>query len=1407
MIILSGNRVITFFIKRCHLSVLSNISYFIFIFFIASSNLISQNLKRKTFEHLTPDQGMSQYIVLCMIQDRTGYLWFGTFRSVDRYDGNGFTSYKPIPGNPNSIRSGSVQALCEDKNGNIWIGTSLGLDKLDPSTGNFTHYLIQPVSEGVDLANYILSICEDEDGMLWVGTADGLNKFDKTSGKFTTFKHDKTDTASISDNYVHALLISKDGSLWVGTGNGLNKLDRKTGNFSHYWQDPKKQNGSVRIEWYNTMEYSNLYQINFIYEDNSGMLWLCTNGEGLIEFNPEDGSYKTYKHNPNNPQSLSSNDIKGISQDQDGIYWIATKFNGLNTFNKQANTFTHYYEDVFDPGSLSVNMVSAINCERSGTIWIASFNGVNKIDRKSYLFKQYNSVEGSWDKSISTFVTGIVKRFDDKLWIEERYGNMLLFDPEADTFTWQFNKNQTGETYLAEDDLGNIWIASRSGGIFVKDRNGNKTRIKYESGEEFNQQINCIYASPSKDTAWVGTLQGGIYSVYKPTNTISLIKSFNTTIKCVYKDSYGLIWAGTKDDGVIQYNESLNKITSFKSDVNDHSSISGNFISTIYEDKNRDVWFGTNIGLNKFIRSSNSFIHYAEEEGLPDNTIYDIKGDAQGNLWFPTNKGISKINSQTGQIKNYDLTYGFTSNRFYFTGAQTNNGEIYFGGPGGVTRFHPDSIKDNRYIPPIVITSFRIFDQPVFFGNSVQLAYDKNFLSFEFAALSYLSPERNQYAYKMEGVDKDWVYSGTRHFASYPNLAPGEYIFRVKGSNNDGVWNEEGTSLSIIISPPWWRSNWAYFGYVLIILIGLYWIRRYEMNRIKLKNKIKLDEAVLKEREETDKMKSRFFANISHEFRTPLTLILGPAEKINSETSNDVIKDSGIIKRNAKRLLQLVNQLLDLSKLEAGKLQLQASRGNIVLFVKGLTMSFESLAERKDIKLKVTAEKNDIELYFDRDKMAKILANLLSNAFKFTGEGGEITVALTPVPSPQRRGVTGLSAEALAKAEGQGDGKVEISIRDTGIGISEDELPKLFDRFYQVDSSQTREHEGTGIGLALTKELIELHHGKINVTSKVGAGSEFIVELPVGRDHLRNDEIVDDVEIKETVILNDLPVGESGAKNLIEVVPENLTTVSSTNTSHNYSESEDKTIILIVEDNAEVREYIKESLGSSFTIEMASNGEQGVNKAAEIIPDLIISDIMMPKMDGNELTRRIKNDERTSHIPVILLTAKSEHESKLEGLETGADDYLTKPFDTKELLVRIKNLITIRRKLQEKFSGGKIISRQIEKKLSKLDEKFLSKVFEVAETHLSEEEFSIEEFGIEVGMGRVQLHRKLKALTGKSPSLYLRSVRLAKAKKMIEEKAGNISEIAYSMGFSSPAYFSSCFKEEFGYSPSEISTK
>ena len=640
----------------------------------------------------------------------------------------------------------------------------------------------------------------------------------------------------------------------------------------------------------------------------------------------------------------------------------------------------------------------------------------------------------------------------------------------------------------------------------------------------------------------------------------------------------------------------------------------------------------------------------------------------------------------------------------------------------------------------------------------------------------------------MEGIDRDWVYSGNKHDAAYTNLSPGEYTFKVKGSNNDGIWNETGTSISIIISPPWWKTNWAYISYGLIFLFSLYGLRRYELNRVELKDKIKMDATLFKEKEEADKMKSRFFANISHEFRTPLTLILGPAEKIISKVTDvDIIKDAGIIKRNSKRLLQLVNQLLDLSKLEAGKLKLEASNNNIVSFVKGIALSFESLSEEKDITLMILSEKEFIELYFDKEKMIKILSNILSNAFKFTPQDGKITVSITESSSSRASTPREVS-----------NGFVKIKIKDTGIGIPKEEIPKLFDRFYQVDSSFTKEYEGTGIGLALTKELAELHHGNISVESELGQWTEFTISLPLGKGHLKGDEVsTKDKQDEPEMLIEEKKYLFS--KNINEDLIEN---------SELSYLKDDKTIILIVEDNYDMREYIKESLDSSYIIEEAVNGEQGLRKAVKVIPDLIISDMMMPKMDGNEMTKILKNDEKTCHIPVIILTARSGQENKLEGLQTGADDYLTKPFDIKELQIRIKNIISIRKKLQEKFgrienkSSQKIEDDKVE--FSTIDQKFISKLMDIIEKHISEEDFNIIDFCSELAMSRTQLHRKLKALTGKSASIYIRSVKLSKAKKMIEEQKGNISEIAYSVGFASPAYFTKCFKEEFGYPPSAI---
>ncbi len=918
------------------------------------------------FEHFSIDQGMYETNINSVIQDKTDFLWFGTWAGVEKYDGYNFTAYKQEPDNPNSIKNQFVNTLYQDKEGNIWIGTLHGVEKFDPNRGVFKHYKPHPTDKETELNNNVFSICEDKDGILWIGTGDGLNKFDKTSFKFICLRNDDKDPGSISSNGVGAILEDKAGSLWFGTGRGLDKLDRKTGKFIHFWFDPNNKSEGFD------------YWVNTIFEDRSGILWLGT-CEGLAAFDQKAGTFTRYIKE-------KGNSISSICEDESGNIWVGSWSYGLYSLNMRTKKIIHYLHDDNDPHSLSSNTVTSVYCERSGTIWIATRRGgVNKINRTKQPFKKY----------LFDGVNNIVKGNNDMLWIVTSKGWYKFYPKTEQIIPYSFGK----DFLVSEEESGDLWIGKASGGIYKRGINGRITNFYDSSGRELDKNVECLCKTPDGNT-WIGTVDGGVYKIDPNRNLIKkMLQTVNMVID-IYLDSSGLLWIGSMEGGLICYDPAKNIVVkNYIYDPGNPESIKCNVVLSILEDKTGTLYLGTNNGLGIYNRSTKKFNFFDERNGLPHNVVWKILNDDRGNYWLSTRKGISKFNTDTKQFQNYDVSYGLPENGFYMSNdCKTKNGEMYFGSPGAVVRFHPDSIKNNPFIPPIVITTIKKFDQPVSFRKEINLSYNENFLSFEFIALSYISPERNQYAHRMEGLDKDWVYSGTRRFASYPNLDPGKYIFRVKGSNNDGVWNEAGTSIIIIISPPLWKTWWAYLTYGVLFIFALYGLRRYELNRLSFKNQVKTDEAVLKEREETDKIKSRFFANISHEFRTPLTLILGPAEKIISDTSDDIKKDANIIKRNSRRLLQLINQLLDLSRLEAGKLKLEASKGNIVSFVKGVALSFESLSESKDITLKLQPEKEFIELYFDREKMMKILTNILSNAFKFTPEEGKITVSINIKP-------------------------------------------------------------------------------------------------------------------------------------------------------------------------------------------------------------------------------------------------------------------------------------------------------------------------------------------------------------------------------------------------------------------------
>ena len=1377
-----------------------NICFKILLLVLVFSSQYSSQLRDIQFDHFAAEEGLSNNTVLALMQDSRGFLWIGTFNGLNKYDGYNFKIYKNSLEDSTSISDNKIRALCEDKNGDIWIGTwGGGLNKFIRNTEKFKHFRHNTNNPESISSDGIFSICFDKSGDLWIGTENGgLDHFDPVKESFIHYKHNPDDPNSISDNSIYTVYIDKTGTLWCGTANnGLNKFDSKRKQFITFKpseNDPESISGNMVVT---------------ICENHFGNLWIGTRDAGLNKFNPSTNKFTRYNNEPGNPNSLSDTGVWVIYEDRDSLLWIGNFSKGLNLFDQKNQRFTSYRKNYSDPNSLSDDGIFSIYEDRTGVMWIGTWSGgLNKYGYEPGKFFTY-SHDPNDNNSLSTnSVYAVYKDRFGILWVGTEAGGLNRIDERNNRIThYQHNPNDpfslsSDFVYsICEDKEGYLWAATDNAGLNKFDRKTNRFQHYYQdpnnSNSISNNAISLIFCDSNGDL-WIGTSGSGMDRLKKGKKEFDHFENDPDDPRSIspkmvysfYEDRSKNLWIGTNGGGLMMYNRNSDDFTFYNCNPNDPAnSLNSNIISSICEDDNGILWIGTSgSGLNKFDRIKKQFKHYREKDGLANDIIYGILKDDEGNLWISTGRGISRFNiiNETF-IRNYDTRDGLQdldfNNWAYF---KDSDGKMYFGGINGLNAFHPDEIIEKPYWSQISITDFQILHKSVPIGfdflrnhiildksitetKLIKLSHDENILTFEITPLEFHNPEKNLFAYMMEGFDKNWIYTDVSdRRITYTNLDPGEYTLNVKGSNNEGVLNETGVSLKIIISPPWWATWWSYILYGFVFVLVFTGSTRFYLNRQRLRTQLSLEQEHAKKLEEVDKMKSNFYANISHEFRTPLMLILGPVEKLISKAKDeDGQKQAGLIKGNAKRLLTLINQLLDLSRLEAGKLKLNASKGNIAQFVKGLAMEFESIAERRDISLKVVMEKEDIEAYFDKEKLEKIITNVMSNAIKFTPEGGRITVKLTGISGNQ----------------------VEIIVRDSGIGIPKSELTKIFDRFYQVDGSHTREHEGTGIGLALTKELVELHKGNIFVDSVEGHWTEVKLSFPLGREHLTDDEIIDqqDFKVHKIDVDEELIKKDSEAEDLLN---ENLI---------------DKTIVLIVEDNPDVREYIKDALKETYHVEEAANGEQGLRKAEKFIPDLIVSDIMMPKMDGYEMTRRIKQNEKASHIPIILLTAKSDKDSKLQGLGLGADDYLIKPFDSDELLARIKNLIETRRMLQEKFGAGTAVLEKPEKaKLSCLDEQFMNRIMLVIDEHLAEEEFSIEEFGKDVGMSRSQIHRKLKALTGKSASVYLRTVRLAKAKQMIEQKKGTISEISYQVGFSSPAYFSRCFKDEFGHAPSEI---
>ena len=1360
------------------------------------------------FEHITVEDGLLNNCVTCILQDLSGFMWFGTSDGLNRFDGYTFKSFIHDAADTNTISGNHIYALFEDTTGFLWIATNNGLNIFDPITEKIS--ICQTVTEDSNSIsnNVVNTIFKDYENNIWIGTENGLNRFNRQNANFNRYYFPgQLDSVSFwwNNNTIRAINQDKLGRLLLGTTNDFIIFDTHTGmkTIIPYMIPGRKRWPSVTS----------------IYRDNRDKFWIGIADDGLVEYDPETGNTSLYQTEPNNQYSFNSEFSNTIYEDRNNQLWIGTADKGINIFNRISKKFTRIKIDNQDEHGFKGQYICCIYEDKQGNIWIGTLeSGINLLPRWQKPFRHYLHDPKNPNSLISGEITGFYEDPGGVLWISHFLGGISMLNRNTGTVTHMTHDEQNPATLsggglfgFCADGPNHIWLASTP----FLDRLDRKTGIfkhfKYNMHDSKSHAYTftlCCYKD-RQGIMWFGTSNAGLERFNHADETFdrfchnpddsSTISS--NVIYDIYQDKSGRLWIGT-GSGLCQMlfdKARRERFIRYFPDPSNPASISGQEVYSIFEDRIGRLWFGTDGGLNQYDYEKKIFHAITIRNGLPSNMVFSVLEDDQGisagkagNLWLRTLRGIVRYNPERGDLRVYDegdgLRHGKAIQNGYAAFHKGENGEIYTGSDKSMAVFHPDSLKENPDIPPIVLTDLKINYESVKTGpNSplkrslsatgiISLAYFQNTLSFEFAALDYTSPGKNLYAYKLEGINADWIYTdATRRFTTYTNLDPGEYIFRVKGSNNDGLWNEQGNSMRIIISPPWWKTNWAYGSYFMLLMFLIYTTWRVQLNRLKMKHQMEMEHLHAEKLEEVDRMKSRFFANISHEFRTPLTLILGPISSMISRTRRqDVRENLDMMKRNALRLQRLINQLLDLSKIEAGKMRLEIKETELISFINRIVQSFESRAKLKNIQLTFSGEAETIPGYIDPEKLENILYNLLSNAFNFTPRSGKITVQA--------------SSEPLANISAHNGMFILISVSDSGIGIPADKIPYIFDRFYQIDDSYPREQPGSGIGLALTKELVDFHRGQISVSSQTGKGTTFTIRLPIYKSAYRDNEIVsisgDSAEAgRNHIEQEDIFETES-------LIPPTL----------KRSTKKSLPIILVVEDNPDMRTYIRHNLENEYRIIDSEDGVDGFQRCIKVIADLVISDVMMPKMDGFALCAKLKKDERTSHIPVILLTARAAAEDKIGGLESGADDYLIKPFNARELQVRVKNLIEQRRTLRERFRNEAILHpRQIG--ITSTDQRFFQKASEIIENHLSDPAFDTRTFSREIGMSRMQLHRKLTALTNMAPKEFIRALRLQRAAQLLRQKFGNITEVAYEVGFSNPSYFTECFRKNFGMTP------
>lgn len=1336
-------------------------------------NLAAQ--KVPAYETISTAKGLSQGMIFDLLQDKEGFIWVATKNGLNRYDGYSFKVFTNDPYNANTLSNNTILKLFEDSKGRIWAGTeNAGINIYDKQNGKF-YRIVHDNDDPTSLSgNGIRTIEEMADGRFLVGTdADGLNIIEINSNFFAKGNKPVITRLSLPGNtQVYGMGKDAGGIMWVGGMDG-----------SVYRFDPLKNN-------FSKLNNAMLLNDGFLNPDSSKLI---NNNLYLL-----DGVQLT-------PLFNSSKTPAGNI--------IFKPIKKLWEYHHREEYFYDVYE--YKPGKAvdwkaplpktAIRLSYPFIIDRSGILWSGSVG---------WGLRKYNSVRSKFTTQANGKTIRLIIPAAGKGIYLVTYDYNWMNLKEDGAITDAFKKNP----FLSQVD--NFIIASTGDYWFKCDEKG---YFKYDPASNALQawpQINANllfgkkqpFLEDRKANLWFPGLDGAITILNTATEKLDSfnINKDDSKIICtaLYEDKQGVIWIGTEKGFakiILNNNKiALSTVKWFYNNSSNRNSLNYNHVSCFLDDPaapDKYLWISTKGGgLNRLDKTTGNFFHLTAKEGLPDDVVYGILADADGNIWGSSNKGIFCLKAEKNNTRffyNFTKAYGLQDDEFN-TGAYAalGNGRLAFGGVNGLNIFDPKEILVQGFNPDVFITDILINNQPVSPGDKtgvlqttvekstdITLTHLQDILTLEFSSLDFTASSQNKYRYQLVGVDKDWVESGTRRTATYLHLPAGKYIFKVQGSNSQGIWSDKTAELQITVLPPWWLSWWAYLVYIVLLGFGIRAYFKFTVNRAKLKSQLSFEQLEARRVKELDTVKTQLYTNITHEFRTPLTVILGMAQQVKNNPPKHLDNGIDMIIRNGQSLLNLVNEMLDLSKLETGKMTLQLVNGDIINFLRYIVESFHSLAESEKKQLHFLAGMDALYVAYDPEKVRQIVANLLSNALKFTPQKGNIYITV--------------SENTILNDTGKAT--LIIKVKDTGIGIPGSQLGHIFERFYQLDNSHTRKTEGTGIGLALTKELVKLMEGEITVKSPpTGAarGTEFTVSLP----------------------LISIPAAESNTYPDLTDVSKQINTTSSFNNVNPDDEkhAKEKPLILLVEDNADVVAYTASCL-PDYRLAVGQDGREGFEIASEIIPDLIITDVMMPFVDGFELCSKLRSDELTSHIPIIMLTAKADMESKIEGFEKGADAYLEKPFNREELLTRIKKLLELRKKLQQVYlkKAGLNINPATEASLqpegpvneNKIEDEFVRRVREAIEAHLADTGFTVEQLCKIIFMSHSQLHRKLDALTGCSPNKFIRVIRLNKAKELLKHSVSSIATIALECGYNDPGYFARIFKQEYGVTPQDWRSK